>query len=54
MGNVARFPKDAFPYVLKHLRRKDGLCVGVFPKDRNEIAENARLARRLMPQEPTA
>ena len=40
MGNVARFPKDAFPYVLKHLRRKDGLCV--------------RLLMELMPQEPTA
>ena len=54
MGNVARFPKNAFPHVLKHLRRKDGLCVGVFPKDRNEIAENARLLMERMPQEPTA
>ena len=54
MGNVARFPKDAFPCVVKHLCCKDGLCVGVFPKDRDEIAENVRLVRRLMPQEPTA
>ena len=53
LGAGRFMPKDAFPYVLKHLRRKDGLCVGVFPKDRNEIAENVRLVRRLMPQEPT-
>lgn len=45
---AGRFPpKEAFPYILKSLRRKDGLCVGVFPKTRDEIAENAALAIRL-------
>ena len=41
-------PKEAFPYVLKHLRRKDGICVGVFPQeDTDQIAENAALMRTL-------
>jgi hypothetical protein len=41
---AGRFPpKEAFPYVLKSLRPKDGICVGVFPRTRDEIAENAAL-----------
>jgi len=27
--------------------RKDGICLGMFPKARDEIAENARLTRAL-------
>jgi len=44
-GRIA--PADAFPALLKRLRRKDGICVGVFPRKRDEIAENAALMRRL-------
>ena len=46
---AGRFPpREAFPYVLKKLRRKDGLCVGVFPaKNPDQIEENARLADKL-------
>jgi hypothetical protein len=41
-------PQDAFPHVLGKLRRKDGLCVGVFPaKDPDQLEENATLARQL-------
>ena len=34
-------PQDTFPYLFSRLKRKDGLCVGVFPKDNpDQIAEN--------------
>jgi hypothetical protein len=34
-------PQDTLPYVFSRLKRKDGICVGVFPKkNRNEIREN--------------
>jgi len=43
---AGRFPpKEAFPIVLKSLRPKDGICVGVFPRAKDEIAENAALVR---------
>jgi hypothetical protein len=38
-------PKDAFPYVMKAIRRKDGLCVGV--DNPAQIAENAGFVRTL-------
>jgi hypothetical protein len=46
---AGRFPPGkAFPRVLKNVRRKDGMCVGVFPgKNRNEIRENTALTREL-------
>ena len=45
---AGRFPpKDAFPYILRAVRRKDGMCVGVLPRKRDEIAENAALVIRL-------
>lgn len=41
-------PKEAFPHVFKHLESKDGICVGVFPKDDPDQAEeNAALTYRL-------
>ncbi len=41
-------PSEAFPSLWRRLKPKDGLCVGVFPKDKPEqIAENAGIVRRL-------
>ena len=54
LGAGRFMPKDAFPYVLRRLRRKDGICVGVFPKKRDEIAENAALAARLTAEQRDA
>ena len=43
-----RRPKTAFAHLFKQLKRKDGLCVGVFPKDdRDQIEEDAALTARL-------
>jgi hypothetical protein len=47
LGAGRILPKDTFPYVSRRLRRKDGICVGVFPKIRDEIAENTSLTLRL-------
>jgi hypothetical protein len=38
-------PKTAFPYVMKAIRRKDGLCVGV--DNPGQVVENAELMRKL-------
>jgi hypothetical protein len=38
-------PKEAFPYVLKAIRRKDGVCVGV--DNPEQLAENTTLVRSL-------
>jgi hypothetical protein len=38
-------PKDAIPYVLKTIRRKDGLCVGV--DNPEQLSENAGFVRRI-------
>ncbi len=39
-------PREAFPHVFQHLQRKDGICVGVFPKDDpDQVSENAGLIR---------
>jgi len=41
-------PKQAFGDLLKKLKPKDGLCVGVFPKkNTNEIAEDTALVKQL-------
>lgn len=43
-----RQPQEAFSYAFRHLARKDGICVGVFPKDQpGQISENATLTREL-------
>ena len=40
--------EEGFGFAFKHIRRKDGVCVGVYPKDRPvEISEDAQLARKL-------
>jgi hypothetical protein len=40
-------PADTLPYVFKRLKRKDGICVGVFPKkNTNEIREDVALTRK--------
>ncbi|MFW6161139.1 MAG: hypothetical protein ACODAJ_00120 [Planctomycetota bacterium] len=45
-GRIA--PQTAFPRLFRRLRAKDGLCVGVFPKDDpDQMAENVALARKL-------
>jgi hypothetical protein len=45
-GRIA--PKDTLPQVFKRLNRKDGICLGVFPKkDRDQIHEDAALTKRL-------
>ena len=50
LGAGRILPKDAFPYLFKRLKRKDGICVGMFPKnDPDQIAENASLARMSTP-----
>ncbi len=37
-------PRQAYAHVLKRLKPKDGLCVGMFPKgDADQVAENATL-----------
>jgi hypothetical protein len=40
-------PKERLPYVFKRLKPKDGVCLGVFPKKRDEIAENSSLTLKL-------
>lgn len=40
-------PAKTLPYVFSRLKRKDGICVGVFPKkNRNEIRENVVQTRK--------
>jgi hypothetical protein len=41
-------PSATLPQVFKRLKRKDGICVGVFPKkNRAEIKQNVALTRKL-------
>ena len=47
LGAGRILPKDTLPYVFKRLKPKDGICLGVFPKKRNEIAGNSALTRSL-------
>jgi len=48
LGAGRILPRNTFPYVFSRLKRKDGVCVGVFPNKRgNQIAENAALVRKL-------
>jgi hypothetical protein len=43
LGAGRVLPKDTLPYVLKRLQRKDGICIGIFPKKTDQIAENVAL-----------
>jgi hypothetical protein len=48
LGSGRIKPADTLPYVFKRLKRKDGICVGVFPKhNRDEIEENVTLTQEL-------
>ena len=50
-GRIA--PAEGFAFALKHLRPKDGMCVGVFPKDDpDQLAENSTLVRKLTGRAP--
>ena len=41
-------PAQAFPELWRNLKPKDGLCVGIFPKDKPEqVAEDTSLVRQL-------
>jgi|WetSurMetagenome_2_1015567.scaffolds.fasta_scaffold42968_3 hypothetical protein len=40
-------PKDALPAIFKRLKAKDGVCLGMYPNKKDEIAENAALVRTL-------
>jgi len=44
-GRIA--PQETLPYIFKRLRQKDGICLGMFPKKRDEIAENSQLTSKL-------
>ena len=48
LGAGRILPKDTLPYVFQRLKPKDGVCIGVFPRKRDEPAENASLARQLL------
>jgi len=47
LGAGRILPKDTLPYVFKRLKPKDGICLGVFPKKRDEIAEDSSLTLKL-------
>lgn len=47
LGAGRILPKEALPEIFKRLKRKDGICLGMFPRDGNQMAENAALVRRL-------
>ena len=47
LGAGRFLPQDALPVIFKRLRPKDGICLGMFPKQKDEIGENAALTRRL-------
>ena len=43
LGAGRILPQDTLPEVFKRLARKDGICLGMFPKERDEVAENLQL-----------
>jgi hypothetical protein len=47
LGAGRILPKDTLPEIFKRLRPKDGICLGMFPKERDEVAENAALTCKL-------
>ncbi len=47
LGAGRILPRDTLPEVLKRLRRKDGVCIGMFPRDKDQIAEDCTLVREL-------
>ncbi len=47
LGAGRILPRDTLPEVLKSLRRKDGICIGMFPRDKDQISEDCSLVREL-------
>lgn len=47
LGAGRFMPKETLPCIFKHLKPKDGICLGMFPKKKDEIAENSALTRQL-------
>jgi hypothetical protein len=47
LGAGRVMPAETLPYIFKRLKPKDGVCIGVYPKTRDEIAENAGLVKKL-------
>jgi hypothetical protein len=48
---AGRFPpRDALPELLRRLKRKDGVCIGMFPRDEDQIVEDAALVTELTRQ----
>jgi len=46
-------PKEAFAYAFGHLRRKDGVCVGIYPPEKQDmLAEDAALTAALSKPKP--
>ena len=40
--------RAAFEYAFSHLKPTDAVVVGVFPRDRDQVGENARMVRELL------
>ena len=53
LGAGRILPKDALPEVLRRLRRKDGICIGMFPRDKDQLAEDAALMTQPRGQAPS-
>jgi hypothetical protein len=51
LGAGRIMPSETLPYIFKRLKPKDGVCIGVYPKTRDELAENASLIQRLSDRE---
>jgi len=46
-GTTPEATRAAFAYVLERIKPEDGLVVGVFPRDHDQVAENAAIVREL-------
>jgi hypothetical protein len=46
--------RDTFRHVFARIKPNDAVVVGMFPRDRNQVAENAALVREICAQAPTA
>ncbi len=47
-GRNEKAPEDAFRYVLTHIKPQDAVIVGMFPKFKDEVRENAELVRKVL------
>lgn len=46
-GDAQEATRAAFAYVIERIKPHDGMVVGVFPRDRDHVAENATIVREL-------